>query len=131
MRIRSCLLVCCLCTVAAGFVACAPKPPNLTPQASVAFSATQVAQRVNEFENSVIQANAANKAAVSDATAGVLVQFSIDADKLLQSAPSGWQATLAKAWALAKSQLTIAPTNQTLTALVATIDAVMTGLGGS
>lgn len=130
-RLRSCLLLSSLLIAAVGSAACPARPANLTPQAQVAWTANQVATRVNEFENSVIQANAANKAAVPDATARVLVQFSVDADTLLAKAPSGWQATLAKAWTLAKSQITINPSNQTLSALVATIDAVMANLGGS
>lgn len=108
--------------------ACIQPPPNLTPQAQVAFSADQVVQRVNELENAVIQANSSG--ALSTNATRVIVEFCVTSDQTLKSAPVGWQATITTAWNSLKAQSDF-PKNPSpsLAAIIGTFDAAITSFG--
>lgn len=107
-----------------GVPACTP-PPNLTPQAQVAFTADQIVQRVNELENAAIAANGSG--ALSTDTTRLIVDFCVTADKTLKSAPLGWQKAVGDAWASLKKQIP-AP-SQTLQAVMTTLDAALSAVG--
>lgn len=107
----------------AGTAACAPKPPVLTPAGQAAYTADQVAVRVNELMNAAIASEA--KGLLPRNTTRTIVQFCTSADTTLAQAPSGWAATLRTAWTATKANL---PPIQN-TAIIAAMGAVDVVLG--
>jgi len=106
--------------------ACAhPSTANLSPQGHVAYTADQIAARVNELENAAIAANASGGLPLR--TTRTLVEFSVKADQVLAATPSGWLATLTTAWNVAKSSVS-GVMSPALTAAIAAVDVVLGGL---
>ena len=105
--------------------ACSVPVTVTTPAGKAAYTADQVVVRVNELMNAAIATNAAVPSALPTATTKIIVQFALDADKVLAATPSGWQATVQTAWATAKTQ--IPP--QTNPAIIAAMAAVDVALG--
>lgn len=99
-----------------------------TPQGKAAWTADQVAVRVNELGKAVIDAQAQNQ--IPLATARDLIQFCSSADKTLAAAPAGWQATVGKAWAEVKAKLpaTLSPLVQSA---VNVVDTALAATGGN
>jgi hypothetical protein len=114
---------------------CAPKAaPIVTPQGQTAYTADQIVIRVNELQAAAIQAEA--NGGLPTNTTRVIVQFCVSADKTLAATPSGWGATVAKAWNEAKANPALKPylTNGYISAAVALVDGVLAAFqpgGGS
>jgi hypothetical protein len=99
-----------------------------TPQGKVAYTADQIAIRIGELQNAAIQANASN--GLSTDTTRIIVQFSVDANRVLAATPSGWQATVAQLWTATKNRL--GPgifTNTAIAAAVSAVDTVLAAFG--
>jgi hypothetical protein len=80
-----------LIAVLGGMVGCVHSPVTVvTPQGQAAFTADQVVVRVNELENAAIAAD--KNGSLNDNTAFIIVNFTVDADKVLAATPDGWQA---------------------------------------
>lgn len=108
--------------------ACAHPPPTVTTQAGkIAFTADQIVQRVNELQNAAISAEASKDLQTS--TARLIVTFCVEADKMLQTTPAGWQATVLKAWSLAKGQIG-SVANPAIAAALSAVDVAIASLGG-
>ena len=60
-----------------------------TPQGQAAYTADQVAVRVNELQNAAIAAEA--NGGLPTATTRTIVSFAVSGDKILAQAPAGWQ----------------------------------------
>ena len=101
------------------------QPPHLTTQGKVLWTATQISQRVEELQNTAIQANLTG--ALADGPAVLIVRFTVSAQKTLQALPEGWQASLVMGWAEMKKLLP--PVIQASPALAAAIGAVDVILG--
>lgn len=109
--------------------ACAHPPPTVTTQAGqIAFTADQIVQRVNELQNAAISAEA-SKDDLQTSTARLIVTFCVEADKTLQTTPAGWQATVLKAWSLAKGQIG-SVANPAIAAALSAVDVAIASLGG-
>lgn len=114
-----------LSVAGACLMACAPKPVTITtPAGATAFTADQAVVRVNELMNAAIQANTSG--ALDTPTTRIIVTFAVDADTVLSKTPTGWQATVKSAWALAQPK--IHTTNPTITLALAAADAAIQGL---
>lgn len=61
-----------------------------------AYTADQVVVRIGEFQQAVIDASDAKK--VPEATARVIVFWTVQSMQTLKSAPVGWDAALRKTW---------------------------------
>lgn len=107
--------------VALAGSACTPPPTIVTPQGKVAYTADQVAVRVNELQNAAIQAN--TQGGLDIATTRLIVKFCVAADQTLQTTPSGWQATLKASFAAFSKTLpaTMNPNVQLLVTSLGTI----------
>lgn len=126
-RVPAFLLVACLGT---GMLvsSCAPPPSIVTAPGKVAFTADQVVIRVNEFQKTVIQAEATG--GLPTAQARVYIAWTVSADKVLKATPAGWPSTIAASWKETKGKVP-APANPTVAALVAGLDTAMASLGGA
>ncbi len=101
---------------------CTPPPTIVTPQGKTAYTADQIAIRVNELEAAAIQANATGGLPV--ATTRIVVKFTVSADKILKDVPSGWQTAVATAWTQTKQQLA-GVTNPNVVAAISAVDLVL------
>lgn len=102
--------------------ACAPKPPNLTPAGQAAYTADQVAVRVNELLNATIAAE--SQGLLPTPQARTIIRFVAAAEPTLRAAPAGWAATLQTAWRGTKTQLPTI-TNPAIIAAMAAVDVVL------
>lgn len=93
-----------------------------TQQGKVAYSADQVALRVNELQNAAIAANAAGNLPTN--TTRTIVQFCVTADQTLAATPTGWAASLSTAWAGVKAQLPPI-SNPAIVAAMGAVDVVL------
>ena len=95
-------------------VACTPPTTIVTQPGKIAFSADQVAVRVNEVQNAAIAANTSG--ALDAAQTKIIVAYAVSADKVLKATPAGWQAAVMKLWqeAAPKSRRRIRPCNSRL-----------------
>jgi hypothetical protein len=114
-----------LITLLAG-TACSPPASIQTPQGKAAYTADQIVIRVNELQAAAIQAEA-NKG-IDTATARIIVQFAVSADKTLKEVPAGWQAAVAKAWAETKAKLPVI-TNPAVSSAISSVDVVLASFG--
>ncbi len=80
--------------------ACADKLVITSPAGRQAYTANQIAQRVGELQNTVIQAELTG--AIPESAALIIVRFTVSAEKTLQTVPAGWQATVMAGWAETK-----------------------------
>lgn len=106
--------------------ACVQPPPNLTPQAQVAFTADQLVLRVNELENAAISAATQDPALTP--TARTIVEWCVATDRVLKQAPLGWQQVVQTSWAQLKVKIPARDPN--IAALLTTVDAAVILLGG-
>lgn len=67
-------------------------PPVLTPQAKVAWVATQAIQTADMLRDIAISAN--DQHLISEATTRAIVLWHRDAIQVVHATPSGWQATV-------------------------------------
>lgn len=86
-----------------AMTACAPPPTIQTEPGKRAWQANQVLQRVEELQETAIQAEASG--ALPTATAKVIVQFTVTAAKTCQAYQQGWEKALAAAYTSAKAQI--------------------------
>ncbi len=114
-----------LCLALLSLPACAPKTIT-DPQARVAYTASQIVQRVNELQNAAISANAGG--ALSLPATRLIVLFCVQADKALKDVPSGWQLTVQHSWADLKRQLPTI-TDRTIIGILNTVDVALATLG--
>ena len=126
-------LILTLCPLLLGspllMMACAHPPATVTtPQGKAAFTSDQIATRVGELQSATIAANSATPKGLADAPAIVIVKFCVAAEKTLQTTPSGWQQTVATAWAQAKANLPPI-TNQAVAAAISGVDVVLASFG--
>lgn len=96
-----------------------------TPQGRAAYTADQVAVRINELQNAAIAAQ--QQGQLPTATTRTIVQFCVGADATLAQVPAGWVVSLQTAWATTKANLP-AMTNPAVTAALAAVDVVIGGL---
>ena len=83
-------------------IAC-PPPSVQTTAGKIAYTADQVVLRIGELQTAAIDANAAGK--LSTEKTRLVVQFTVDAGKILKASPDGWQATVGPAYLGMKNQL--------------------------
>lgn len=89
-------------TVLAG---CAPK--TLSPAGQRAFTATEIAVRVTEFQRATISASDATQIPVEQAR--TIVTWCVATLEILRTTPAGWDATVRTSWIALKPQLTKFP----------------------
>lgn len=118
------------CALSAPLIdsACHAPVTITTPAGKAAYTADQVAVRVNELERATIDAQA--QGALPLETARYLVEFCVGADKTLAAAPSGWQAVVGKAWAETKAKLPPV-TNPLILSAINAVDVVLASYGGN
>lgn len=97
-----------------------------TPQGQAAYTADQIGQRVNELENSAISAQ--GNGSLDLATAKLIVNFCVSADKTLAQAPAGWQAIVGKAWSELKTKLP-PQSNPLVQTAISAVDAALAAVG--
>jgi hypothetical protein len=116
MRLQSRLPAVLLLVIALG--ACSPPVTVVTQPGKVAFTADQIAVRVNELESAAITGNSVG--ALSIPNTRTIVQFTVSADKILSAVPAGWQQSIATSWVETKKQLppTLSPNVATAVAAV-------------
>ena len=73
-------------------LACAKTPPALSPEASVAFKATQVVRALDILRDTAIAAHAQTPPLMPEATTRQVVLYHQSTVKVIQAAPSGWRA---------------------------------------
>lgn len=71
---------------------CAKAPPNLTPEASVAFKGTQAVKALDALRDVAIAANAQTPPLLDEATTRRVVLYHQATVKVIQSSPEGWRA---------------------------------------
>jgi hypothetical protein len=112
--------------------ACAPKSLQ-TPEGKHAYTADQIAKRLGEFQNAVIDASSANKIPLADART-IVTWISGDqhatppvvgALTILKVAPDGWQAVVLSGWQRVHP---LVDRNPTLATWSGVIDALLEGL---
>jgi hypothetical protein len=109
--------------------ACHPPPTIVTPAGKVAYTKDEVVVRVNELENTVIEA--AHTGGLPRAQAKVIVRFTVSADRAIK-APT-WIAAVTSLWGDTKKALaTMTPpiTNPAVNTAIASVDIVLAALGG-
>ena len=77
-----------------GLSGCAKAPPNLTPQATQAWYATQVVKALDLVRDTAVSANALTPPLISTDTTRKVVQYHEDTVSIIQALPSGWQTTV-------------------------------------
>jgi hypothetical protein len=82
--------------------ACAPKSV-VTPSGKVAYTANEIAKRVGELQTATINAEANH--GLPTATTRIIVEASVSIEKVLQTTPLGWQATVVRIWNEAKVKI--------------------------
>jgi len=124
-RILPMLLIGTLALGAATLPACRPhNAPILSPQGQIAYTADQIAVRVQELQRTAIQAEASG--GLSTSTTRIINRFALTAAPILASTPDGWAATGAGAWALAKEALPPGTvTNPAVLAAINLVDIVL------
>lgn len=88
MKIRFIVFVLLLATT----VACTKTPPNLTPQATVAFKGIQAVRALDILRDTAIAANAQTPPLLSEEVTRKVVLYHQATVKTIQSSVSGWQA---------------------------------------
>ena len=86
-----------------ALTACAPPPTVQTEPGKRAWQAGQVLQRVEELQETAIQAEASG--GLPTAQARVIVRFTVAAAETCRTYPQGWEATLATAFKATKAHL--------------------------
>ena len=84
---------------------CHPPVTIVTPQGKVAFTANEILKRVQELQEVVIAVDATPNNGLPRSATRLIVQFTVEAAKILDATPSGWGTTVAIAWADAKKQI--------------------------
>lgn len=69
-------------------------PPNLSPQATLAYKNTQVIKGLNLLRDTAISANAQVPPLISEATTRKIVLYHQSAVKTIDSLQSGWKSTV-------------------------------------
>jgi hypothetical protein len=104
--------------------ACTPPSHIVTAPGKIAFTADQVAVRVNEAQNAAI---AANKIGVlDDAQTKIIVTYAVSADKVLKATPAGWQTTVKQLWQEAAPKITT--TNPTIQLAITALTGILGAL---
>lgn len=80
----------------AGCSACTPKSPTLSPAATRAYTANEIAIRVREFQTATI--NASDAMQIPQPQARVIVQWCVTTLEILRTTPRGWDATVRESW---------------------------------
>lgn len=123
------LLVLLLLTTPAA-LGCHAPVTVVTPAGQTAYTADQIVVRVNELQNAALAANGSG--GLSIATTRLVVQFAVDADKILAAMPAGWQTTVVALWGQAKGQIPAKDlTNPALAAAISAVDVVLAAYGGN
>ena len=71
-------------------VGCAKAPPDLTPEASLAFKGTQAVKALDVLRDTAIAAHAQDPPLLSEDSTRKVVQYHQSAIKMMQAAPLGW-----------------------------------------
>ena len=83
-------------------------PDTVTsPQAKIAFSATQVVQRISEFQNTVITLS--DKGVIPVQTAREIVSWTVASVKTIRATPDGWESTVKAGWTSIRDRVTSIP----------------------
>ncbi len=109
-------------------VGCHAPATVVTPQGQAAYTADQIAVRVNELERAAIAANAQTPPGLDTSTTRQIVTFCVNADQTLRTAPQGWQVTLKTGWQALKAHLPPI-TNPAIAGAINTLDLVLAALG--
>lgn len=72
-------------------LACTPPPPNLTPEATLAFKATRVVKALDILRDTAVDANAQTPPLLSEVTTRKVVTYHQSALKVIEATPSGWK----------------------------------------
>lgn len=107
--------------------ACHAPVTIVTEPGKIAYTADQIAVRVNELQNAAIQAEASGGMRTADTR--LVVEFAVSANRTLRATPAGWQTTVATAWAETKKKLP-AQTNPAIVAALGAVDVVLAAYGG-
>jgi len=86
LAVRRSVLLFVLCVVGA----CAPPPPNLTPQAISAFNNTRVIKGLDIIRDTAIDANAQVPPLLSTATTRKVIDFDDSALRIIHASSTGW-----------------------------------------
>ena len=109
-------------------IACQRPPTIVTPQGKTAYTADQIAVRVNELQNAAIVAESSGGMATADTR--IVVSFAVSANQILAKTPAGWQTTVSQSWVEAKRHLP-AQKNPTVVAAMGAVDVVLAVYGGA
>lgn len=71
-------------------LACAKTPPNLTPEATVAFKGTQAVKALDLLRDTAISAHAQTPPLLAEDTTRRVVLYHQSTVKIIQASPSGW-----------------------------------------
>lgn len=121
-RIPVLLLTFALLAPAPLTLACAAPVTVTTPQGRAAYTADQVVVRVNELMHAAIRANAGG--GLPEPTTRTIVEWAVATDKVLATAPAGWQALVAASWDTAKRKIGT-PANPAIVAAMSAVDVVL------
>ena len=126
MRRRLLALVAVLALAGLPLVPACVHPPTsqLSPAGQTAYTADQIVTRITELERAVIEADATGGMARADAR--VVIQFCVDAHKVLAATPSGWRQTLQQSWVVAKPHLPL--TTPAFAGIAAALDVLLGSL---
>jgi hypothetical protein len=78
-------------------VGCAKAPPDLTPQATLAFQATRVVKALDLVMDTAIAAEAQTPKVISTANTRTVVEFHQAAVRTIHAVPGGWKPTVTAA----------------------------------
>lgn len=74
-----------------GTLGCAQVPPNLTPEASVAFQTTRAVRALDLLRDVAIAAHAQTPPVLTEATTRRVVLYHQSIVKIVQASPNGWR----------------------------------------
>lgn len=85
--------------LAFAFAGCAPAPPNLTPEAALAFTNTRVIKGLDVLRDAAVDAERAVPQQLSTATTRKVVLFHQSALRTINATGNGWRPVVAQALA--------------------------------
>lgn len=74
-------------------IGCVKTPPNLTPQATIAFKGTQAVKALDLLRDMAIAANAQTPPLLPEDVTRKVVLYHQSTVKVIQAAPGGWKQT--------------------------------------
>lgn len=132
MKPMKALVLVALLTLSSLSAACHAPVTIVTPAGKAAYTKDQIVVRINELENTAIQA--AGTGGLPMAQAKTIVRFTVSADKAIKASAKGWAAAVTSLWTDAKKAFATATppiTNPAVNAAIGAVDLVLASLGGN